>query len=91
MVGKYDYRLDKDNIIEYIQSFNKKQIRQTRHSNSKTKNRRMSFEDITRLLLIEKPVMMEQQEFKKFLLVYEYDEIYDGYIVISIKDKFIKI
>lgn len=84
-------RLDEENIINYIKSFKKCQIRQTRHANSKIKNRDISFDDIIDALLMKTPIKIEQQESKKFLFVYNYTITHDLYIIVGIKDKFINI
>jgi len=84
-------RLDENNIVEYLHNFNKKHIRQTKHSNRKLKVRKFSFEVIIKLITEETPVNIKQEESKKFALIYSYDEKQDIRIVIAIKDKFINI
>jgi len=84
-------RIKENNIIKHLKKFNKNQIRETQHSKCKKKIRKVSFEKIVDLLLNESPIKIEQQENKKFALTYKYNEQYNLFIVISLKDKFINI
>ena len=83
-------RINENKILEYLKKFNKKKIRETKHSNCKQKVRNVSFNDITYLLLNETPFNIVQQESKKFALSYNFNEKYNLVIVIALKDKFIK-
>ena len=84
-------RLDENNIINFLHNFNKKHIREGKHSNYRSKQRKILFDDIIMFLTLEFPVQIEQQETKKFALIYHYHGEYYIYIVIAIKDKFINI
>lgn len=65
MVENMTIRLDEENIIKYIQSFNQCQIRRTRHSSSKTNDLKIPFEEISKLVLVEKPTMIKKHKTKK--------------------------
>jgi len=84
-------RLDTNNIIDYLHNFNKNCLRQTKHSNIQLKKRKLSFNNVCKLLNERTPVKIEQQQNKKFSLTYDYDDKYNICIVIAIKDKFINI
>jgi len=82
-------RLDENNIVKFLHNFNKKHIRQGKHSNYRCKQRKIPFDDIILFLTLKFPVYIEQQGNKKFALVYHYRDEYYIYIVIAVKDKFI--
>ncbi|MCL2115540.1 MAG: hypothetical protein FWH29_04890 [Methanobrevibacter sp.] len=84
-------RLNEYNIVDYLHSFNKKHIRQTKHSNRKLKTRKFSFELIIKLITEETPLDIKKEESKKFALVYKYKEQYNLRIIVAIKDKYINI
>ncbi|KZX14511.1 hypothetical protein MBCUT_20830 [Methanobrevibacter cuticularis] len=84
-------RLDENNIIDFLHGCNKNQLRQTKHSNKRRKFRQILFDDICRLIIEESPINIEQEGSKKFDLTYDYNEEYNIYIVLAIKDKFINI
>jgi len=84
-------RFDENNIVDYLHNFNEKCIRQGNHSNERRKEWKFSFDEITNFLKEESPIDIQQQGTKKFALKYYYNDIYDFFIVISLKDKFINI
>lgn len=84
-------RFDENNIVDYLHNFNKNCIRQSKHSNFRHKEREIFFEDTNKFLNEKIPIFIEQQEPKKFALIYDYDDNHNFYIVIAVKDKFINI
>ena len=82
-------RLDKNNIINFLHNFNRKHIRQGKHSNYRSKERKIPFDEVVFFLTQNFPVKIEQQGTKKFALTYHYWGEYYIYIVIAVKDKFI--
>jgi len=84
-------RLDKTNIIKYLKTFKESQIRISKHSNLKRKERLLTCEDIYRFILHETPYLIKQEGTKEFELTYKYDDEHCFFIVIAIKDKFINI
>ena len=84
-------RIDENNIVDYLHNFNKKHIRQTKHSNTKRKDRKFPIEFIIITLTEKYPIIIKQKKNKKFALVYPYTQEYNLNIVISIKDKYINI
>ena len=83
-------RLNENNIVDYLQNFNKNRIRPTNHSNERCRERNFSIDDIIDIITKENPIYIDQQESKKFALIYEYGNNYIK-VVIAIKDKFIDI
>ena len=53
-------RLDTNNIIDYLHNFNKNCLRQTKHSNIQLKKRKLSFNNVCKLLNERTPVKIEQ-------------------------------
>ena len=84
-------RFDENNIVDYLHNFNKNCIRQSKHSNFRHKERELFFEDTNKFLSEKIPIIIKQQDSKKFALTYAYDTKHNFYIVIAIKDKFINI
>ena len=79
-------RFDKDNIIDYLHNFNKNCLRETIHSNLRHKERIVLYEETEKFLFEKKPIIIDQQDSKKFALIYEYDDTYNIKIVIALKD-----
>jgi len=84
-------RFNEKNILDYLHSFDKRHIRQTKHSANKRKEREFPIEFIIKTLKEKHPLDIKQQENKKFALSYHINEKYNLLIVISLKDKFINI
>jgi len=82
-------RLDENNIIDFLHNFNEKHIRESKHSNYRSKHRKILFQRVRKLLTQEFPIYIKQQGTKKFALRYHYHEEYYIFIVIAVKDKFI--
>lgn len=84
-------RFNENNIVEYLHNFKKDHIRQNPKYNDKIKKRKFSHEKIIKFLIEEEPLLIEQQESKKFALFYDYNNNYIIKIIIVIKDKFINL
>ena len=84
-------RFDENNIVDYLHNFNKNRIRQGKHSNSRRKRRKFPVELIIELISEKFPLYIEQQETKLFAMTYHYNENYNIYMVLAIKDKFINL
>ncbi|MBF4469215.1 MAG: hypothetical protein ISP01_07390 [Methanobrevibacter arboriphilus] len=84
-------RITSENIVDYLHNFNENHFREGRHSSRRRKLRHIEFEKIKVKLKTEMPIDIEQQEIKKFALTYYFNENYNIYIVIALKDKFINI
>ena len=84
-------RFDEKNVVEYLHNFNKNRIRQSKHSKFRHKERELFFKDTSRFLSEKIPIIVDQQNSKKFALTYDYDDKHNFYIVISLKDKFINV
>jgi len=82
-------RFDESNIVFFLHNFNKEHIRCNQKYNIKIKKRKFTHEEITKFLAEKDPFLIQQQESKKFALVYDYDEKHDIKIVIAIKGKYI--
>ena len=67
-----DKRINENNILEYLKKFDEKKIRETKHSNCKQKVRKVSFNDITYLLLNKTPFNIVQQESKKICFILQF-------------------
>ena len=60
-------RLDEENIVNFLHNFNKKHIRQGKHSNYRRKERQISFNEIIIFLTKKSPIHIEKQETKNLL------------------------
>ena len=65
-------RLNENNIINFLHNFNEKHIRESKHSNYRSKHRKILFHDIIKFLTRNFPIHIEQQGTKKFALTYHY-------------------
>ena len=63
-------RFDENNIIDYINNFNKKHIRNTKHSKLRLSNlSEFSFEDIIKIIKEDESLNIEKQVQKNFTLI----------------------
>ncbi|KZX16773.1 hypothetical protein MBCUT_06370 [Methanobrevibacter cuticularis] len=84
-------RFDESTIVDYLNNFKKEHIRRNHKYNDKIKKRKISHEEIVKFLTEEEPLLIEQQESKKFALFYDYNTNYIIKIIIVLKDKFINL
>ena len=82
-------RFDENNIVYFLHNFNKEHIRCNPKYNIKIKKRKFTHNEIIKFLTEKSPLIIQQQEPKKFALFYDYNEKYDIKIVVVIKDKYI--
>lgn len=82
-------RFDGNNILYFLHNFNKEHIRGNQKYNIKIKKRKFTHDEITKFLTEKNPLLIQQQESKKFALIYDYNEKYAIKIVVVIKDKYI--
>ncbi|RBQ23688.1 hypothetical protein ALNOE001_07530 [Candidatus Methanobinarius endosymbioticus] len=83
-------RFDEDDIVKYLLNFNKNHIIPTNHSKMRNRQRNFSLNELIEIIKTEKPIYIQQQEFKKFSLIYEYENEKIKRVIV-IKDKFINI
>lgn len=87
-------RFDEGNIVEYLHNFKKEHIRRNQRYNDKIKKRNFSHDEIVEFLTEKEPLLIEQQESKKFALFYDYNNYNNNHIIkiiIVLKDKFINL